>query len=84
MWIKIIVLLAMAAVLVSLFMALASLSRGAAGDSQKTLRRLTWRLGISIAIVVGLAVASHFGLIAPHGLTKAQPQQAPTATPEAR
>lgn len=72
MWvIKVIVLIAMAAVLFSLFKALSHLVRG--GDresSEKVLRSLIWRLGLSIAIIAGLYVASFFGLIAPHGLPK--------------
>lgn len=77
MWIKIIVLLAMLAVVVSLFTALFHLSRGGAGSSQKSLKFLIWRLGFSIAIILGLYLASLFGLIAPHGLTPT----APVATP---
>jgi H+/Cl- antiporter ClcA len=71
MWIKIIVLIAMAAVLVNLFTALLHLMKGGEGSSRKTLKSLTWRLAISIAIVVGLYLASFFGLIAPHGLPRA-------------
>lgn len=79
MWIKIIVLLAMLAVLYSLFTALFHLMKGGPGESQKTLKFLIWRLGISIAIVIGLFIASAFGLIAPHGLPQVKP---PTATQE--
>lgn len=77
MWIKIIVLAAMAAVLVNLFIALMHLTRGGEGASRKTLRALTWRLGLSIAIFVLLYLASVFGLVAPHGLP--QPATAPAA-----
>lgn len=71
MWIKIIVLVAMLAVLFSLFRALSHLVRG--GDkasSEKVLRALVWRLALSIAIIVVLYAASFFGLIAPHGLPR--------------
>lgn len=78
MWIKIIVLLAMLAVAVSLFTALFHLSRGGTGSSQKSLKFLMWRLGFSIAIILGLFLASYFGLIAPHALA---PAQAPASTP---
>jgi H+/Cl- antiporter ClcA len=78
MWIKIIVLVAMVAVLANLFYALFQLTRGGEGASKRTLRSLTWRLGISIAIFLGLYLASFFGLIAPHGLPQAQ--QPPAAT----
>ncbi|MCC2637666.1 MAG: hypothetical protein K0Q68_1385 [Moraxellaceae bacterium] len=78
MWIKIIVLAAMAAVLVNLFIALFHLSRGGEGDAKKTLRSLTWRLVISIALFVTLYLASFFGLIAPHGLP--QPVEPPAVS----
>lgn len=68
MWIKIIVLVAMAAVLVNLFIALFHLTRGGEGDSRKTLRSLTWRLAISIALFLLLFLAALMGWIAPHGL----------------
>lgn len=68
MWIKIIVLVAMAAVLVNLFIALFHLTRGGEGDSRKTLRALTWRLAISIALFLLLYLAAFMGWVAPHGL----------------
>lgn len=71
MWIKIIVLVAMAAVLLNLFHALFHLTRGGEGASRKTLRALTWRLAISIALFITLYLASFFGLVAPHGLPRA-------------
>lgn len=72
MWIKIIVLLAMLAVLFSLFTALFHLTKGGAGSSQKSLKFLIWRLGLSIAIFLGLYLASLFGIITPHGLPQVQ------------
>lgn len=68
MWIKIIVLVAMAAVLVNLFIALFHLSRGGQGDARKTLRALTWRLGLSIALFLLLYLAAVMGWVSPHGL----------------
>jgi len=35
-------------------------------DSQKLLRSLTWRIGLSVALFVLLLVASRMGLIHPH------------------
>lgn len=81
MWIKVIVLLAMLAVLFSLFTALFHLMKGGAGASQKTLKFLTWRLGICIAIFLGLYLASFFGLIAPHGVS---PQQTTSSATSAK
>ncbi len=82
MWVKIIVLFAMLAVLVSLFRALSHLVRG--GDkasSEKVLRALVWRLALSIAIIVGLYAASFFGLIAPHGLPTPAASQSTSTSP---
>ncbi|MDQ8035790.1 MAG: twin transmembrane helix small protein [Pedobacter sp.] len=81
MWIKIIVLLAMLAVLFSLFTALYHLMKGGPGESQKTLKFLIWRLGFSIAIILGLFIASWFGLIAPHGLPQVQVPAATATAP---
>lgn len=80
MWIKIIVLVAMAAVLVNLFHALFHLTRGGQGASEKTLRALKWRLGISIALFLGLYLASLMGWVAPHGLPRASDATPPAAT----
>lgn len=79
MWIKIIVLVAMAAVLVNLFIALFHLTRGGEGDSRKTLRALTWRLAISIALFLLLYLASFMGWVAPHGLPQPA-REAPAAS----
>ena len=82
MWVKIIVVVAMLAVLFSLFRALSHLVRG--GDkasSEKVLRALVWRLALSIAIIVGLYAASFFGLIAPHGLPKPAAGQTTSTSP---
>lgn len=70
MWIKIIVLIAMLAVLFSLFKALSHLVKGGKDNSEKVLKSLVWRLALSIAIIVLLYAASFFGWIAPHGLPK--------------
>ena len=80
MWIKIFVLIAMLAVLFSLYKGLTHLVKGGKANSEKALKSLVWRLALSIAIIVLLYAASFFGLIAPHGLpgpaaakTSAQP-----------
>lgn len=81
MWIKIIVLVALAAVLVNLFIALFHLNRGGPGDSRKTLRSLAWRLGISIALFLFLVVAASLGWVTPHGIAPAAPGAGTTAAP---
>ena len=75
MWIKLIILLAMLAVVASLFTALFHLVRGGEGHSQKTLKFLIWRLAFSIAVFLALYIAASAGLITPHGL----PQTAPAS-----
>lgn len=81
MWIKIIVVVAMLAVLINLFLALSHLVKGGKDNSEKALKSLVWRLVFTIAILVGLYVASFFGLIAPHGLPKTAPANQGVTTP---
>lgn len=38
------------------------------GGGQRTARALTWRIGLSIALFLGLVVASQLGFIQPHGI----------------
>jgi cytochrome b561 len=55
------------AIVWSLGSALFQLSRGT-GDSQKMLRALTWRIGLSVALFLLLLLAWRMGYIRPHGL----------------
>jgi hypothetical protein len=65
--IKLVVFLVMAAIVVSLGVALYHLATGR-GDSGKLLRSLTLRIGLSVALFALLMLAWRFGLIHPHGL----------------
>ena len=65
--IKLVVFLVMAAIVVSLGVALYHLATGR-GDSGQLLRSLTLRIGLSVALFVLLMLAWRFGLIHPHGL----------------
>lgn len=38
------------------------------GDSRRTVKALTWRIGLSLLLIVVLAVCFHFGWIQPHGI----------------
>ena len=58
------------AIVVSLGSALFHLTRG--GDSQKLVRALTWRIGLSLALFALMMLAWYFGLISPHGLGQSQ------------
>ena len=66
--IKLLVMLGLAAIVVSLGVALFQLSTGR-GDSGNMLRSLTVRIGLSVALFVLLMVAWRLGWISPHGVT---------------
>jgi cytochrome bd-type quinol oxidase subunit 2 len=66
--IKLLVMLVLAAIVVSLGVALFQLSTGR-GDSGNMLRSLTVRIGLSVALFVLLMVAWRLGWISPHGVT---------------
>jgi hypothetical protein len=64
--IRIIVIGMLVAIVVSLGSALYHLTRGEASD--KLVRALTVRIGLSVALFILLMVAWYAGLIRPHGL----------------
>ena len=37
-------------------------------DSDKMLKALTFRIGLSIALIVTMMIGAQFGLISPHGI----------------
>ncbi len=55
-------------ILGSLFSALYYLIRDK-GGSTRTVRALSWRIGLSITLFVLLMLSHHFGWITPHGAT---------------
>ena len=65
--IKLLVILVLAVIVVSLGVALYYLATGR-GDSGKTLRSLTVRIGLSVALFLLLMIAWRLGLISPHGV----------------
>jgi cytochrome bd-type quinol oxidase subunit 2 len=71
--IPILIIVALVAIVASLGSALLHLTRGE-GDSQKLVRALTWRIGLSIALFVLLMIAWYTGFIAPHGVDPMQPR----------
>lgn len=73
MWIKVVILLAFAGILLSLGSALVFLIRDK-GDSNRTLRALTLRIGLSVGLFVFIMVMVATGAITPHGVM-------PTAAP---
>ena len=64
---KIIVIVLLGFVLFSLGSALYYLMRDT-GNSTKSLKALTWRIGLSMGIFVLLLLGTHFGWISPHGV----------------
>ena len=65
--IKLLVILVLAAIVVSLGVALFQLASGR-GDSGNLLRSLTVRIALSVALFVLLMIAWRLGLITPHGI----------------
>ena len=63
---KILLLLILAAIVVSLATALYHLVRDA-DDSKRIVRALTWRTLLSVILFLLLLLAFRFGLIKPHG-----------------
>jgi len=65
---RVVVLIALAAIVVSLGSALYHLSRGTQKDSAKMARALTVRIVLSIALFALIMLAWYAGLITPHGV----------------
>jgi Protein of unknown function (DUF2909) len=65
---RVVVLIALAAIVVSLGSALYHLSRGTQKDSAKMARALTWRIVLSIALFALIMVAWYAGVITPHSV----------------
>jgi hypothetical protein len=64
---RLLIVIMLIAIVGSLGSALVQLSRGK-GDSQKMLRALTWRIGLSVGLFLLLLLAWRMGFIRPHGL----------------
>jgi hypothetical protein len=65
-----IVVLLLLAILVALFSSLFFLVKGPGKkDDRRTLRALTWRVGLQLLLIVFLVAAFFMGWIKPHGLT---------------
>lgn len=75
MWIKLVILLVFIGIIVSLGSGLYYLVNDK-GDSRRTLRALTWRIGLSVGLFAFLMILIAFGIIEPHGLYPQPP--APT------
>jgi hypothetical protein len=71
-WIKILLVLAFVGIVVSLASGLFFLVRDH-GDSRRTLRALTWRIGLSVALFAFIMLMVALDLIEPHGVVPNQP-----------
>ena len=72
MWIKIVILLVFIGIVVSLGSGLYYLVNDK-GDSRRTLRALTWRIGLSVGLFAFLMLLIGLGVIEPHGLYPDKP-----------
>lgn len=64
---KIVILSLLFVVLISLGSALVAMARG--DKSDKMLKALTWRIGLSVCIFILLLIGQAMGFITPHGLS---------------
>jgi len=64
---KLIVTLLLVAIVVSLFVALFFMMRDPS-RSRRTVRALTWRVGLQVTLIVFLLIATMLGWIRPHGI----------------
>ena len=64
---KIVILSLLLIVLASLGSALVAMAKG--DKSDKMLKSLTWRIGLSVCIFILLLIGQAMGLITPHGLS---------------
>lgn len=69
--IKLLVIFMLVAIVFSLGSALFHLSRGK-GDSQKLVKALTWRIGLSVVLFLLLLAAYWTGLLQPHAMLQSQ------------
>ncbi len=79
MLIKILIIVAMLAILFSLFRSLYFLATEK--DSKRTVKNLSWRIGLSILLFVLLVIGAYTGVIEPHGLPKVNSEKVETSEP---
>ena len=75
MWVKVIIVLAFIGIVVSLASGLYYLVNDK-GDSRRTVRALTWRIGLSVGLFAFLMILIGLGVIQPHGLYPEPPAAA--------
>ena len=75
MWIKVIIVLVFIGIVASLGSGLFYLVHDK-GDSRRTLRALTWRIGLSMGLFAFLMILIALGVIEPHGVYPELPEGA--------
>jgi hypothetical protein len=71
-WIKVVVILVFIAILVSLGSGLFYLVKDH-GDSRRTVKALTFRIGLSVGLFAFLMLLVALGVIKPHGIAPSNP-----------
>ncbi|MCF6264459.1 MAG: twin transmembrane helix small protein [Xanthomonadales bacterium] len=66
---KIIIVVFFLAIVYSLFSAFYYMVKGGEGDDDKMLRRLSWRIGLSLLFFFLLLIGMKTGVITPHPIT---------------
>jgi NADH:ubiquinone oxidoreductase subunit 6 (subunit J) len=77
-WIKIVIVVVFIGIIVSLASALFAFVNDK-GDSRRTVRALTFRVGLSVGLFVFLMILVGLGVIQPHGLYPERPTTEPSA-----
>lgn len=70
---RLLVLILVVGILISLGSAAVSLVRDSSGESRRTVRALTWRIGLSVALFAVLMILVFTGLLEPRGGPMAPP-----------
>lgn len=66
---KILIVVFLLFIIYSLFSAFYYMAKGGVGDDTKMLKRLSWRIGLSLVFFLLLVVAMKTGLIEPHPIS---------------
>lgn len=64
---KILIVIALFAIIFSLFRGLLFLVRGQ-GNPKKTVNALTWRISLSVLLIIAIVIAAQLGYVEPHGI----------------
>jgi predicted histidine transporter YuiF (NhaC family) len=79
-WVKVIIVIAFIGIVASLASGLYYMVKDK-GDSTRTVRALTWRVGISVGLFAFLMILVGLGVIEPHGL---YPERPAVSTPDTK